>query len=564
MLTSPQHANNDPDSQRMFYRRLLVAVSTVLMAFLSPRPAAAQAVTGLGEDATLAPAGNLRLIMRSDWGYYDQRFAAAADGGNSGVLQPLGAAFTLDTLGARQLAILRPLQDSLRTLSGNSGFSVSLGQSRAQITDRVSVVPITLEAGISRWLSVSATVPIVHTSSTVFFSANPRGTEGNIGPNPALGDQTALAADTSFAQQLVRSAAAVRSYCAGAGAGTGQCATAPALVSGATGFGRSVATVYSSGAFVPLRGSDIQSGIDARAQGYRTSLNSFAGIAGSGVPPVSATGLVGAPAPLATPQLQQTLTDPSFGVQLDPLQTIVRTHVGDVEIAAKALLFDSFRARGGDRFTPHGVNARLAVAAGYRFPTGQESSPDNLNEIGTGTHQSAILVRGYTDLLVGEHFWTSVIGRYTRQSSGDIVVRYAAPGEVFPLIGSRQTAQRQGGNLTEIEATPRWVFNDFVSIGGQYLYRHKPVDTYSFAGALVDNATGSAGFDPLGFGAGTAFTEQRFGGGIAFSNARAVQMGRSHFPFDVSYLHSETLRGANTPKLIVDQIQVRLYRRVHR
>lgn len=563
MLTSPRHANNDPDYQHMLYRRLLVAVIVAAVS-LSTRLAAAQGVTGLGEDATLAPAGKLRLSIQSGWSYYDQRFRTATDGGNSGALQPLGAAFTLDTLGATQLAILRPLQDTLRALSGRSAISVSLGSTRAQVTDRVTTVPITLEAGISRWLSISATVPIVHTSSTVFFSANRRGTEGNLGINPALGNQAALAADTGFAQQILRAAAAVQSYCAGAGAGTSECATAPALVSGATGFGRSVGSFYSSGVFVPTRGSDVQSAIDVRAQGYRASLNSFAGIAGSGVPAISATGVVGATAPLTTAQIQQTLTDPAFEVQLDPLQTIVRTHVGDVEVAAKALLFDSFRARGTERFTPGGVNARVAVAVGYRFPTGEASSPDNLTEIATATHQSAILLRGYTDVLLGQHFWTSVVGRYTRQPSGDVVVRYAAPGEVFPLVAARQPVQRQPGNVTEIEATPRWVFNDFVSVGGQYLYQHKPADSYSVMGGLINNAGATSGLDPLGFGFGTQSTAQRIGGGIAFSNAHAVQMGRSHFPFDVSYLHSETIRGANTPKLILDQIQVRLYRGVHR
>lgn len=563
MLTSSRHANNDPGYQHMSYRSLLLAVIAASVS-LSTRSAAAQGVTGLGEDATLAPAGKLRLTVQSGWSYYDQRFGTATTGGSSGALQPLGAAFTLDTLGARQLAILRPLQDTVRALSGISGVSVSLGSTRAQITDRVTMVPITLEAGISRWLSVSATLPIVHTSSTVFFSANLRGTGGNLGINPALGDQAALAADTGFAQQLVRTAAAVQSYCAGTGAGTNQCASAPGLVSAATSFGRSVASFYSSGVFVPRRGSDVQSAIDARAQGYRLSLNTFAGIAGSGVPAINATGVVGATAPLTTAQIQQTLSDPAFGVQLDPLQTIVRTHIGDVEVAAKALLFDSFRARGTDRFTPHGVNARVAVAAGYRFPTGEQSSPDNLTEIATGTHQAAILARGYADVVLGQHFWTSVVGRYTRQSSGDVVVRYAAPGEAFPLVAARQTVQRQPGNVTEIEAMPRWVFNDFVSIGGQYVYQHQPADSYSVTGAAIESATGSPGFDPLAFGFGTQSTAQRIGGGIAFSNAHAVQMGRARFPFDVSYLHSETIRGANTPKLILDQIQVRLYRGVHR
>lgn len=569
MLTSPRHAYNDPDYQHMFSRRLFVALLTAAASSI-PGTAGAQAVTGLGEDATLPPAGSLRLRVQSEWTYYDQRYVTAAGQSGSGTLQPLGATFTLDTLGARQLPILRPLQDSLTALSGVPGLSVSLGRTRAQITDRITQVPITLEAGISRWLSISATVPIVHTVSNVFFSANPTGTEGNIGINPALTDGAALASDTAFAQQILRSAAAVQAYCTGSGANTSQCAGATGFASSATVFARSVATLYGAGVFVPTRRSNLQGAVDTRAQAYRNSLNSFASIAGSGVPSVSAAGVVGAATSLATPDIQHVLSDTAFGVQLDPLQTVSHTHIGDVEVAAKLALFDSFRSRGMSRFEPHGVNARVSVEAGYRFPTGEVNSADNLTDIGTGTHESALLLRGYTDVIVGRHFWASLVARQTRQMASDVTIRYASPDVVFPTIGSRQTVQRQLGNLTEIEASPRWVFNDFVSLGGQYLYRRKAADSYSVAGAIANNSASSgttlSTFDPLEFAAGSDFTEHSVGGGLVFSNAHAVQMGRSRFPFDVSYLHSETIRGSGgkVPKLITDQIQIRVYRRVHR
>ncbi len=572
MLTSPWHAYNDLDFHSMFYsmfsRRLLLA-STVIFLNVGlaglASPAAAQSVTGLGEDAALPPVGNLRLKVQSEWGYYDQRFVTPASGGPT-TLQPLGARFTLDTLGARQLSILRPLQDSLRALGGNAGISVSLGSTRAQITDRVTRVPITIEAGISRWLSISATVPIVHTSASVFFSANPTGREGNLGFNPALTSQAALAADTSLAQQLVRAAGAVRAYCGGSGAGSSQCASAPTLITGATAFGQSAASFYTGGVFAPTTGSDLLNTINARAQSYRAALNAFAGIPGSGVPSVTASALAGSPTPLTTGQLSQVLTDPGLGVQLDPLQTIVRTHIGDVEVAAKLSLFDSFRTRGTSPYDRHGVNARVAIAGGYRFPTGQAPSPDNLVDIGTGTHQSAVIVRAYTDLLVGQHFWTSLVGRYTRQTSSDVTIRYAAPGEVFPGIGSRLTAQRQLGNVTELEVFPRWEFNRFMTVGAQYLYRHKPADSYATSSGVVQTAAVAGGFDPLNFGVGSEATEHRVGGGVAFSNVHAVQSGRARFPFDVSYLHSETIRGGagKIPKLIIDQIQIRLYRPLRR
>lgn len=546
--------------------RLAILSFTALAAAASASSAHAQAVMGLGDDAGLPPAGSLRLRIQSEWTYYDQRFVSApgaSPNSLSSMLQPLGAHFSIDTLGAARLPILLPLQDSLRSIAGSQAINVSLGRTVAEITDRVTRVPFTLEAGVSRWFSLSAVVPIVQTQSNVYFRANPNASEGNIGLNPAAnGDAGALAADTLFTGQLGRAARAVQAYCSGPGAGSAQCAGASTLATSAQAFGRSVATLYTTGPLVPTRLSTAQGAIDVRAQKLRNALNAFAAIPGSGVPSVSGNGVVGAATPLATPDLQTVLSDPSFGVGLDPLQTASRTHLGDIDLTAKLLLFDTFRSRNTTRFTPHGFNARVTVAAGYRLGTGAGASPDNLTEVATGTHAGALLLRGYTDLLFGRHFWTSVVARYVKPRSDSITLRYAPPTVTFPAADTRVGVDRQIGSLTELEVTPRWVFNDFVSIGGQYLYRRKAADTYAIAPGQT-NATllGLTGPDPFDLGAGTGLSEERVGGGLVFSNAHAVQLGRARFPVDVSYLHTETIRGsAGVPKFITDQIMVRVYR----
>ena len=534
-------------------RRRSQAAIFVLTASLCAGIAGAQAITGLGEDASVTPAGSFRIKVQSDWSYYDQLFVSPTPGA-AGVLRPLGAAFTLDTVGVAQLPILRPVQDSLRAITGLAGLNVSVGRTITQVTNRITSVPISLEAGISRWLSITALVPIVHTRTSVFFRANPGANEANLGANPAGTDVVARATDSIFAQQVITAASAVKAYCTGSGASDPQCSGSSALVTSATGLGNSLSNLYVNGILVPTRGSSIQSAVDARVANVRGSLNAFASNPASGVPFVSATGVVGAPTPLATPVLQQLLTKAPYGVGLDPLQTIERTHIGDAELTAKLLLFDSFYLRNMSRFTPSGLNARLAVGAGYRFPTGTLASSNALTDIGSGTHVGAVLLRGYADVTVGGHFWVSAIARYAKATTDSLTVRYD-PGVAFPSASSAIGVQRQLGNLFELEATPRWVFNDYISIGGQYLYRHKPIDAYSAGGIAVP-----------AMGVGTDFTEQRVGGGIAFSNAHAVSQGKSKVPFDVSYLHTETIAGSGggLPKLISDEILIRLYYRLKR
>lgn len=535
------------------HRRPFQAAIFVLAVSLHAGIAGAQAIMGLGEDASTTPSGSIRIKVQSDWSYYDQLFVSPSPGA-AGVLRPLGAAFNLDSVGVAQLPILRPVQDSLRAITGISGLNVSVGRTVTQVTDRITSVPISFEAGISRWLSITAMVPIVHTRTNVFFRANPGANEANLGANPAGTDPAARETDSIFAHQVITAASAVRAYCSGAGASDPQCAGASSLVTSATGLGNSLSNLYVNGVLVPTRGSTIQTAVDARIASVRGSLNAFAGNPASGVPYVSATGVVGAPVPLATPVLQELLTNAAYGVGLDPLQTVDRTHIGDAELTAKVVLFDSFYLRNQSRFSPSGLNVRLAVAGGYRFPTGALPSANALTDIGSGTHVGAVLLRGYTDVTLGGHFWVSTIARYARATTDSLTLRFD-PGVPFPPASSAIGVQRQTGNLFEIEALPRWVFNDYISIGGQYLYRHKPVDTYTSGGVAVPELS-----------VGTDFTEQRVGGGIAFSNAHAVSQGKSRFPFDVSYLHSETIAGSGggLPKLINDEILIRLYYRLHR
>ena len=534
-------------------RRWIKSAILALTASLYAGTAGAQAIMGLGEDASTTPAGSFRFRIQSVWSYFDQQYVSPAPG-TPGVLQPLGGRFSLDSVGASQLPVLRPLQDSLRTLTGVSSLNVSIGKTVTQITDRITNIPVSVEAGVTRWLSITAMVPIVQTTTNVFFRANPKANEANLGANPAGTDPSARATDSLLAQQLVSAAHAIQAYCSGSGSSDPQCTGAAALVSSAAGLGTSLSNIYVYGVLVPTRGSSVQGAVDTRIATVRGALNAFAANSASGVPAVTATGVVGAPTPLATPLMQEFLSNPAYGVGLDPLQTISRTHIGDAEITAKLLLFDSFSLRKMSRFTPHGVNARLAVGAGYRFPTGALPSPNALTDLASGTHVGAVLVRGYLDLTLGGHFWVSGIARYAKATSDSLTLRYA-PGVAFPSAASAVNVNRQLGDLVEIEAMPRWVFNDYISVGGQYVYRHKPVDTYSVNGTAEPDMSN-----------GTDFTEQRVGGGIAFSNAHAVSEGKSKIPFDVSYLHSETIsgRGGALPKLITDAITIRLYYRLRR
>jgi hypothetical protein len=58
--------------------------------------------------------------------------------------------------------------------------------------------------------------------------------------------------------------------------------------------------------------------------------------------------------------------------------------------------------------------------------------------------------------------------------------------------------------------------------------------------------------------------EHRLGGGLSFSNIYSFEQGKAKVPFEVTYLHWQTVNGSggNQPKFFTDQVQIRLYARI--
>lgn len=511
--------------------------------------AGAQGVLGVGNNATVVPRGTLRIAGSSEWRYGDARFPGP---GASSATMPLGAALSLDTLGVAQLPALAPVQQGVRTLTGDPTFTLSLGRLDVSSSERVQTTRLTVAAGVTRWLQLDLMVPYVRTRANVVLRGNATGREGNVGANPALVAATSFAADTAFGNQLTRSGAAAARYCAGAGAGSAACAQGATLAADAQAFGAAVIAVYGGAPVVPTAGSAAQAAIDARAAALRTRLNAVAAASGGAVPGVDATGVAGA-LPLATPALQGALGDSALGLGISPLQTVTRMHLGDVEAGATVQLVNTVPALAAGTAL-RGAHVRVSAGAAYRFGTGQNDSPTNVADVAAGTGTPAVILHGAADLLVGSHFWASIAARYTRPRSDIVVARLTPagvpPSPYAPLAGTASVA-RQRGSVREVDVTPRWDVGGFLSIGLLYRALQGAADRYGDGSAV-----------PAVVGGGAGWSAQQLGGGIAFSNRRAVALGRSHLPIEAAFEHLETVRGANVVKMVSDRFVVRLYARV--
>jgi hypothetical protein len=541
---------------------------------LLPCAHTAQAVTGVGDDATLPKKGELRFSIGSVWNSWFERYGQGTPGRPNGSLEPLGINFNFDTIGVAQFENLGAVQTSIRSLAGIPGFTASLGSSNVQLRDDLLTTPVSLEIGITKRISLSAMVPFVTATSHVNFLMNPTGLEPTLGFNPTLvapgivgTDAAFLAQFDSAAAQLTRSIATCGATpsapgCAAINANPG---AARALVTNSSGFASGLAKVYGgrSGAagmlFVPIEGTAAQSAIEARVAAYRAMFAAY------GTTAITATGPIGAQAPLTAAGMQTVLTDPTFGINAKPLATAITHGIGNMEFGAKVNVFDSFHGNDSARFAPKGFNWRQSFGGIFRLGTNAIPGADDLTGIGAGDHQSSMEFRTFTDLFYGRHFWLSIVAGYTSQFADQLAVRLPdTPTQVILAAYRQDTVQRQMGNIVDVQINPRWTVNDYLLISGQYYFRHKAADSYAGFLNTADLNQNPIRIDASVLGEYTELSESRFGIGATYSTVATVEKNSSGLAFDISYFHYETTLGSigRVPKISVDQVTMRIYKRL--
>ena len=555
-------------------RRPVVCVSTVALAIIAvfANPAGAQRVLGVGDDALVLPRGVLRFRTLGQWTWFNERYGKDTPGRPDGALEPLGVDFTLDTIGVKQFPNLAGLQAGLQQLTGNPTWFATLGNTVVNLRDHVTAFPFVFEAGLTKRFSVGIQIPYVQTQTSAFFNVNTSGTNGNLGFNPAaFGVAAAATQNTTFNTQFTTAANSLQGAldaCAANPAASPQCpalnanrANAQALVNNSRAFAGGVNQIYTTSPFVPIVGTDAQLAIEARVAAFKALYAQF-GVAG-----LTTTGPFAAQSRLSVRDAQTILTDPAFGISSDPLSSVTRSHVGDIDVGGKFSLFDSFGGSTEARMSPTGLNFRAAVGGIFRIPSGQIESPDNFIDIGTGRGAKAIEGRLFSDLLIGSHFWESFIVRYNHPFSDTQTMRILdLPNEELAPLYRRQSVNRKLGSAFEFETAPRIVVNDFLAVSAWYMYRHKQQDNYTGSFTIPAATTGFADLtiDASTLDLETEQTEHRFGGGVSFSNLYAFDQGKAKVPFEVTYLHWQTMGGSggNQPKFFTDQIQLRLYARI--
>jgi hypothetical protein len=524
--------------------RLLLVVSLV------PLVAEGQWVPTIGDDATVPAGGTVRISLTPAIGSYDRRYSRAGDG----TLEPLGADFA--AFGLERLPSTLASQDRIRALTGMPDLSLTLGDLDVRLDGRVEQLPLKLELGLPGRIALGVTVPFVRTRTTVIVGPG-IGEGATAGLNPALATPAALAQNTALTTALAQAASQLRTR-------LNQCAdsvepdceavnadrdAAAAFATSADEFRDDLEAVYISSAFVPVTASPAEQAITAQISSLRAQFESYGVEAMSSAParPVGA-------APLTYGDLQDLLADAQFGISSDPLVTVERVALGDMEIGARIVLLD---ALGGA--APRAAGLRMAVGGLVRLGTGTVPPPGNVISIGTGDGQTDIEGQAILDAALGRRFATTFALRYTRQLEDEKLLRVPEfAGQPLILAEREALVRRDLGDMLQLEATPRFAVNEFFAVGGYFSYRRKGADSHGIAAA--PNEESETLLDATVLDEGTEIREQRLGFGVAYSNLAAFNRGRARFPFEVSFLHVETTSasGGMIPQLREDRLQLRL------
>jgi hypothetical protein len=532
----------------------------------------AQSVSAPQDEARTLPVGVVRISVADSNAHYSELF------GPGGHNVPILANLNADSLGVRQLPVLAPAQTAIQTLTGNSGFRLSLGQVIAQASIHSQKIPISGEVGVTRWLTLRAMVPIVNTRTDVFVNVNPSRFSGNVSTNPAVAQPTALAADRAVYNQFIHAAstlnqalATCRTNPAGPNCGTinADSGAIRSVINQGTSFATAIGQLYGGpngpGAIVvPVAGTTVQNTINSKDAALTAQINSIYGTLG--LPALTTLTPFAAPSHAAVNDLEELLTNPTLGYSYDTLHTVTRTGIGDAEVSATVRLFDTF-ASDTLRWAPRGLNYRTAVTGLIRLGTGSPANPLSLTDPGTGTGENAIEVHSATDVMFGKHLWGSIILRGTYQVADHLTMRIpTTPDEALTPAVNTTTVGRQLGNAISVEIDPRYVFNDYISASTTYVIRHQAADKYTGTLNLDSAQTGYAAvhLDASALGANTGYTAQTWGFGLTLSTVNAASRGKISWPVDVSYLHSETFAstGGLLPHQKSDAILIRLYVRI--
>ncbi len=512
----------------------------------------AQPVAGLGEDAIPIPARGLRVNVGVSWDQWDRRLFP------DGTRSPLLDGLATSSLGVNQLPSLAPAQNGIRALSGLPTFDLSLGALEASGAVRRTTTTLQADFGVTRRISVGVRVPYVEVTHNANLVLNRNGTGANVGQNPGILSPSVYTANSSIFVQLGNERTRLLdliSSCAASTAGA-ECdairadpAAAQALAARVASFRAAWGAVYGNdqdvgSPLVPVQGGAVHNAVAESLDDIREGFTRF--LSTTTLPPIGPSGAV---LVYGTNGLQRIAQDPAFGVEADTLAAAFRAGMGDVDVEARVLLYDTWKGDQAARLSTRRSGIRVLGSAGWRFGTASSAQANEAFALATGDGVNALLLRATTDLVWRNRAWVSATVRSTTPLADNAVVRVPGAGlPEFFFLSTPQAVSRTLGQRVDLEVAPRLNLSDKFGVSATWLYRSFGADRYEpVDGDAFETGSGSAQFGAIGF---------------TYSTLAAFARGQSKFALEVLFAHEVALSASESPipSLARDRLELRIFR----
>ncbi len=524
----------------------------------------AQAVAGLGDDAIPLPKGGKRFLISGLWNDWDAVYAPSVNGGSN--RRPLFASLSTTQAGVGIFPQLVSAEAGVRTLTGQPAFALSLGALDAAGEVRQSIAPLGLSVGISRRLSLRLLVPYVESRDVSQLLLNRVGSTANVGMNPAYVAATGATARatngnvlsqidlarTQLGAEITRCASPAATACDAIRANG---AAAQALLVRAGTTRTTIASVYGDATrggapVVPIANGSAQSAVQTTIATLRTDFAAF-GVTNivDGAAPAAANTVYG---PGGTARI---VSDTAWKLGYSRLGNTRRAGIGDIDVTASYLLFDSFAADQVRRLLTPSRGVRSMLTTGWRFGTAGADRTDDPFDVPIGEGVNALLVRSTTDFVLTRTFWMSATLRAVTPLSDEIAVALPFRNEtnVFDAV-TVGTATRSLGTRFELELAPRLSIGQFFGVSAAYMARRWGADRYD-VGNPTSNAPLTSDYEL------PSRTVHAAAIGVSFSTLASYVRGRSRFPAEVIYSHTVSLSGSGgmVPASTSDRLELRVY-----
>jgi hypothetical protein len=564
VVTRPVPLRPPPSRPRRLLRATIAAVACLHAAWAGELRA--QSSLTHTDDAIPIPGGWFRFTVGSAWTRYDSRF------GENGAIRGLGEELSTDSLGARQLPLIGPVESALQTLTKDPAQRLTFGRLEVRSDARIVTTPFALEYGITRRLSFGVLVPLVQTRRSAQVRVNQRATgdttkTSNVGVLAATDRLAQATLNAKLVADLTKAASslsALLTRCAQNPAAAecdpvrGREADARDAAQRATDFASAVVAAYgitaATAVVAPLKGSTLATSVESQRAALAAKLAAYVPGTVIGTLPTATTefSYVDLQGQFGSPGLLQG----RYGGGLDSIATTDRIGFGDIELRARVLLLDHGQR---DTLPMRGVAYRLAVGGIVRFATSRPDSANDLLDIATGDG-AGVEVRTALDLSAGR-VGATIAGRFSKSSARTQKVALAGNptgGFPYPVFGE---VSRTAGDVFGLDVTPRYFVGDWLAFEGLFGFERTGAATITGSTESPCSACVALASSVLP----AEVTVQRVGAGIRYSTVDSFLRGRAKYPIEVSYRHLETITGdEGAPKLFRDQIQLRIYYRLWR